>query len=73
MCLQNVSNLILFYVDFSDAPIKGTSRIEDVLMKAELVFHGVETSTDTEKFTKLNSIMQKVSDFQFQKVFLKSE
>ena len=61
--------MYLFYVDFSDTPIKGTSRIEDVLMKAELVFCGVETSTDTEKFTKLSSIMQKVGVFQFQKVF----
>ena len=71
-CLQNVSNANLvgfFLVDFGDTPIKGTSRIEDVLMKAELVFYGVETSTDTEKFTRLSNIMQKVGASHFQKVF----
>ena len=50
-------------IDYSLACVKENLRIEDALRKAELVFCGVETSSDEEKFNKLSTIMQKVRCF----------
>ena len=50
-------------IDVSDANMKKTLRIEEILMKANLVFSGIETSTDVDKLHKLNDILQKVGNF----------
>ena len=58
--LLNNKHYSYFVIDASHTNMKENLRIEEVLMKADLVFSGVETSTEIEKLQKLNDILQKV-------------
>ena len=58
--LLNNKHYSYIVIDAGHTNMKGNLRIEEVLMKADLVFSGVETSTEIEKLQKLNDILQKV-------------